>query len=250
MTAVAAACLVLAAVVMVWPGPGRRSRYRRILAPTVARRWRPLPGSLRRLPVAGRLPAGLLVAAVVMIAVAAGGPVAGIVAGCYGALAARLLRRRDAQRARAARRTELLDLLGSAAADLRAGLPTELALASFDPVGDDPLLPRIRAAVVLADRTGAPLADVLERIEADARGVDRARQAAAAQAAGARATGWLLAGLPAAGIGLGYAIGADPLAVLLHTPAGAGCALGALALQLAGLSWAGRITRSVQAVAS
>ncbi len=93
----------------------------------------------------------------------------------------------------------------------------------------------------LADRTGAPLAELLERIEADARAADRGLAAAAAQAAGARATAWLLAALPIGGIGLGYAIGVDPVAVLLHTPVGGASAVGAVALQIGGLLWAERL---------
>jgi tight adherence protein B len=246
MITVAAVCLVLAAVAVSWPGPGRRARRRRILAgagPTA--RHLPVPRWLGRLRRPGRVQVGLLVAAAVVLAIAVGGVVAGIVAGVYGALATRTVHRRGAERSRTARRAELLDQLGSAAADLRAGLPADTALASLRAATDEPLLPRVRAAVVLAERTGAPLADVLERIEADARGADRSRLASAAQAAGSRATAWLLAALPAAGIALGYAIGADPLEVLLHTPIGAACAVGALALQLAGLGWAGRLTRPV-----
>ncbi|WP_327023196.1 hypothetical protein [Micromonospora sp. NBC_01739] len=98
-----------------------------------------------------------------------------------------------------------------------------------------------QAAVRLAERTGAPLADLIERIEADARSTDRGMAAAAAQAAGARATAWLLAALPLGGIGLGYGIGVDPLEVLLHTPIGAGCAAAAIALQVIGLLWADRL---------
>ncbi|MEV6694526.1 hypothetical protein AB0M35_23940 [Micromonospora sp. NPDC051196] len=98
-----------------------------------------------------------------------------------------------------------------------------------------------QAAVRLADRTGAPLADLIERIEADARSTDRGVAAAAAQAAGARATAWLLAALPLGGIGLGYGIGVDPLQVLLHTPIGGGCAVAAVALQVVGLLWADRL---------
>jgi tight adherence protein B len=176
--------------------------------------------------------------------------VAGGVVGVYGTLAARAVLRRTAARGRGARRAELLDLLGSAAADLRAGLPAGTALAGIPDEAGDPLLARVRAAVVLAEQTGAPLADVIERIEADARSADRARAAAAAQSAGSRATAWLLAGLPAGGIALGYAIGTDPLEVLLHTPIGAACAVGAVGLQLAGLGWAGRIVRPPAAVAA
>ncbi|SCG46634.1 hypothetical protein GA0070613_1486 [Micromonospora inositola] len=98
-----------------------------------------------------------------------------------------------------------------------------------------------RAAVRLADRTGAPLAELLERIEADARAADRGLAAAAAQAAGARATAWLLAALPLGGIGLGYAIGVDPVAVLLRTPVGGASAVAAVALQIGGLLWAERL---------
>jgi tight adherence protein B len=52
-----------------------------------------------------------------------------------------------------------------------------------------------------------------------------------------------LAGLPIAGIALGYGVGADPLHELLHTRIGAICAGLALALQVAGLGWADRLAR-------
>ncbi|KWV34677.1 hypothetical protein [Micromonospora rifamycinica] len=110
-----------------------------------------------------------------------------------------------------------------------------------DPTGTDRLERLARSAVRLADRTGAPLAELLERVEADARATDRGLAGAAAQAAGANATALLLAGLPLGGIALGYGIGVDPLAVLLHTPVGAGCALAAMGLQAGGLLWAERL---------
>ncbi|WP_433373337.1 hypothetical protein ACQPZX_01675 [Actinoplanes sp. CA-142083] len=107
-------------------------------------------------------------------------------------------------------------------------------------------LERLTASVWrLAERTGAPAADLVERIEADARAADRAADAAAAQAAGAQATALLLAGLPAGGIGLGIGIGADPIGVLLHTPLGAACAIGAVVLQSGGLIWTERLTAGV-----
>ncbi|GIF15110.1 hypothetical protein [Actinoplanes teichomyceticus] len=107
--------------------------------------------------------------------------------------------------------------------------------------GDGRIARLTEAVWRLAEHTGAPAADLLERIEADARAADRAAASAAAQAAGAQATALLLAGLPVGGIGLGYAIGADPLQILLRTPVGAACAVAAVLLQCGGLRWAQRL---------
>jgi tight adherence protein B len=108
---------------------------------------------------------------------------------------------------------------------------------------DRPRLSDLTSAVWrLAERTGAPAADLVERIEADARAADRSLAAAEAQAAGARATALLLAVLPVGGVALGYGIGVDPLAILLHTTLGAACAAGAALLQSGGLLWADRLT--------
>ncbi|XVU25755.1 hypothetical protein ACQPZJ_01475 [Actinoplanes sp. CA-054009] len=93
----------------------------------------------------------------------------------------------------------------------------------------------------LAERTGAPAADLVEQIEADARAADRAAASASAQAAGAQATAVLLAALPIAGLGLGLLIGADPVYVLLHTPLGGACAIVAAVLQGAGFIWSERL---------
>lgn len=290
---VATALLGLGAVVVGWPFPRpRRTRLRRVVIRgaggasgadadgdrAAATRWRGLGragGWWVRAWVdrAVRAPRGggrwwslpwLLVAGAVFIAGAAGGPVAAGVVAIYGLLAVRGYRRRSAVGRHREDRRQLLDLLSTAAADLRAGLPATRALpadpgadgdpraattpdarASID--GAEPLRARVRAAVALADRTGAPLADLLDRIVSDARARDRAGAAASAQAAGSRATAWLLAGLPAGGIALGYAIGVDPLAVLLHTPVGAASAFGAVALQLAGLAWTRRIVSTGEA---
>jgi tight adherence protein B len=201
-------------------------------------------------------------------ATAAAGPVAGILVAAYVALVVRGALQRRAGRAFAGARARVLDALCALAADLRAGLPPaaawpvgarvtgspggarvtgspgDVATADSDAVWahDERIAHLIGSVWRLAEQSGAPLAELIERIEADARAADRARAIAAAQAAGARATALLLAGLPAGGIALGYAIGADPLWILLHTPLGAGCALAALVLQLAGLTWTDRLT--------
>lgn len=172
------------------------------------------------------------------------GPVAAVAAAGYGTLAVRALLRWRTNRHVERNRRRGLDQLCGLAADLRAGLPVpsvvEVANAS-GPGGADRLRQLTSAAVRLADRTGAPLAELVERIEADARATDRGLAAAAAQAAGARATAWLLAALPIGGIGLGYGIGVDPVAVLLHSTVGGVCAVLAVALQVVGLFWAERL---------
>lgn len=190
------------------------------------------------------------------------GPVAAVVLAAYAALAVRAFLRRQAGRRADQAHRRSLDQLCALAADLRAGLPVTAAVggrAGSPPVdGSVPRQPQLpsgeehgvgpgritqlaQAAVRLADRTGAPLAELLERIEADARAADRGLASAAAQAAGARATAWLLAALPLGGIGLGYAIGVDPVAVLLHTPVGGASAIAAVVLQTGGLLWAERL---------
>ncbi|MEV0213943.1 hypothetical protein [Micromonospora sp. NPDC050695] len=170
-----------------------------------------------------------------------GGPVAGVALAGYGTLVVRgLVRRRANRRAERIRRRGLDQLCGLAA-DLRAGVPVPPVIEVASAGGSDRLRQLTSAAVRLADRTGAPLAELVERIEADARATDRGLAAAAAQAAGARATAWLLAALPVGGIGLGYAIGVDPVAVLLHSTVGGVCAVLAVALQVVGLFWAERL---------
>lgn len=218
------ACLVAGAGVLAWPARRVSLSARRISLPP------------RRAVVVG-------VAAAAAVGLAVGGPVLAVVAAAYAGLGGRVvLRRAERRRSVAARRVSLAGLAGLAA-DLRAGLPPAGQVTGEFAAGR---LERLTAAVWrLAERTGAPAADLVERIEADARAADRAAASAAAQAAGAQATALLLAGLPAAGIGLGVMMGANPVEVLLHTPLGAACALGALMLQGAGLLWAGRLTAEV-----
>ena len=258
---VVACCLLGAAVVAGWPSTRARQRYRwlwgsgsdgLIPAPIVGWLWArvncplrgplhgDLSGHLRGTPSGIALPA----LAVGLVGLVLAGPVAGVAGVAYGALALRALSRRRAARTERAEHVRALDRLGALAADLRAGLPIPAAMTALERGQLRDRLQRLaRAALALAEQTGAPLADLLDRIAADARSTRRAVAAAAAQAAGARATACLLAALPLGGIALGFGIGADPLSVLLHTPIGAGCALAAIGLQLVGLAWAERLTR-------
>jgi tight adherence protein B len=181
------------------------------------------------------------IAGAAVVGLLLGGPVAAAIACAYAGLGGRAWLRRVARRRAVATRSAALDALAGLAADLRAGLPPAEARSNE---GDR--LRRLTGSVWhLAERTGAPAADLVERIEADARATDRARAAAAAQAAGAQATSMLLAALPLAGLGLGVLMGADPFHVLLHTPLGAACGLAAVVLQAAGLLWSERLVGGV-----
>lgn len=94
---------------------------------------------------------------------------------------------------------------------------------------------------------GAGLVAGLDRLETALRADRRRREELRAQLAGAWSTVVVLALLPVAGLGLGAALGADPLRVLLHTPGGLLClAVGGL-LEAAGLFWACRIVRGGEA---
>jgi tight adherence protein B len=109
------------------------------------------------------------------------------------------------------------------------------------PDGVTVVVRRVVAAMALAQACGAPLADVLDRLDAHLRAVDRTRSVASSQAAGARVSAGLLAAMPVAGVGLGAVVGVDAWEVLLRTPAGALALFLAVALQLGGLAWAARL---------
>jgi tight adherence protein B len=233
----------------------------------VARRLQGSPAFRLRLPVvdgtaAVRRPArvaGIAAAAGGLTGLLLGGPVAAIVLAAYLLLGVRAWVRWTVRRSAAAVRAQALDDLSALAADLRAGLPP--ATAADRTLGRPPagiradaaragavpglrggeLHRRTEAVWALADQTGAPAADLVERIETDARAADRSRAAASAEAAGAQATAMLLAALPVGGIGLGFGLGANPVRILLHTPVGAACAIVAVLLQAAGLVWCERL---------
>jgi tight adherence protein B len=243
-----AACLVCGALLLSFR-PGGTPLHR-------------LGGGRTRVPAGPRTvrPSRRQAFAVVGVATAAGwlfgGPVAALVGVAYAGLVMIALDRRAGRRRAAAERSRSLDDLCALAADLRAGLPPAVAaargatadqgrvVAGRGATADQGRVAALTAAIWrLAERTGAPAADLIERIEADARAADRAQLSAAAQAAGAQATALLLAALPLGGIGLGLSIGVDPLEVLLHTPVGAACAVGAVLLQCAGLAWCDRLAR-------
>lgn len=104
------------------------------------------------------------------------------------------------------------------------------------------------AAWEIADRTGAPLAGLLERVADHIQeGVDVDREIAL-EAAPARSTGKLMAMLPVLGLVLGTTLGAQPVHVLFGTVPGLACLSFGLLLSCVGLWWIDRIVVAVERV--
>ncbi len=125
-------------------------------------------------------------------------------------------------------------------------MPGALAVAARQP-GAEGLLGLAACWRVAVDQ-GAGLAAGLDRLEGALRAERDQRADLRAQLAGARATAVLLAALPALGLLLGSAMGADPLRVLLHSGPGLGCLVAGALFEGAGMWWAARIVRGAEGV--
>ncbi|MFI9760962.1 type II secretion system F family protein [Streptomyces sp. NPDC051963] len=133
-----------------------------------------------------------------------------------------------------------------AAARFGGDVPGALAGAARQP-GAEGLLGLAACWRVAVDQ-GAGLAAGLDRLEAALRAERDQRSDLRAQLAGARSTAVMLAALPAFGLALGTALGADPLHVLLHTGAGFGCLVVGGLLEVVGVWWVARIVRGAEAM--
>ncbi|MET9397551.1 hypothetical protein [Kitasatospora sp. NPDC002965] len=147
----------------------------------------------------------------------------------------------------AADRAELGRLGAEPVARLAAGrygadVPAALLLLADLPGGRGAAA--IAACWRVASDGGTGLAAGLDGV-AEALRVERAlSEEIAAELAAPRATVAVLAGLPLVGLLLGAAVGARPVDVLLHTPAGLACLVAGAALEGIGLAWTSRIVRS------
>jgi tight adherence protein B len=187
------------------------------------------------------------------------------------ALVAAMVRRHRTEAARRRRHEAVIGLCGVLAAELQAGLPTQTALAracgewpEFSSVGrqvrlgaDVPSVLRaladrpgaeglraIAAGWTVAAHSGSSLARVLDRLAEGLRDESAARAEIEAALEPPRVTARMLAVLPAFGVALGTAIGADPVSFLLRTAPGRLCLLGGLLLALAGIAWVERLAAS------
>ncbi|MER7673932.1 type II secretion system F family protein [Kitasatospora sp. NPDC096128] len=96
----------------------------------------------------------------------------------------------------------------------------------------------------VASDGGSGLAAALDRVAEALRGERALAEEIAGELAGPRATIAVLAALPGAGLLLGGALGARPVEVLLHTPAGLGCLGAGAVLEGLGVLWTARIVRA------
>lgn len=246
-------------------------------APVGARRLAAAVGPERELHPSRRTPSSLWLLAV---AAGAGFAAAGAGGAAAGTLLAWLWRRRRgrrlAQRLATAVGAELADALARICEELRTGAHPAAALAGVDGdgtharavlgpaaaaarLGDDvpaalvrtagaPAITqdirRIAAAWTLADRHGAPLADLLEGVLTEIRWRAGFGNRVQAQLAGPRATATVLTGLPLLGLGLGQLLGAHPLAVLRGGGLGQALLVLGVGLAAAGVLWTDHILRA------
>lgn len=184
------------------------------------------------------------------------------------ATAAGLWRRHRARQTARLRAAEVAAGCATLAAEVRAGRAAVTALevvaedhAAFRPVtaasqvgaavtesfrhcaqvpGQADLMQLARAWEV-AQRTGAPLAPILDAVAAGLRANQTVAQATVTELAASRATGQLLGVLPVVGIGLGFVLGGNPIDFLFNSRFGLGFLAGGVALTCAGLLWSDRL---------
>lgn len=101
----------------------------------------------------------------------------------------------------------------------------------------------LAACVHTAEHSGAPLAKILARYAQGLEATLDSRAARATALAGPKATARLLTWLPVGGLGLGYALGADPLSALTQSPAGWAAAGTGTVLALAARIWSRVLVR-------
>lgn len=171
------------------------------------------------------------------------------------------------------RRAEVAETVDLLAAELRSGaIPARvvLSLAADLPVlapvarvaelgGDVPgalrdaagvpgaeALGEVAAAWQVAERSGAPVSAVLDRVVARLRDDAEVRDEVRAGVAPARATARLMAVLPLVGLGLGAGGGGDPIGAITGSPIGAIVVSVGAALACLGVAWIDRVATAAE----
>lgn len=186
-----------------------------------------------------------------------------------------LERRMWATRRRRSREAAAIELVSAFAAELRAGQPVPAAFAraqrsspvpiaqhavAIAELGGDvpralvkeaadlglPVLASLAALWRVADGSGAGLAVAASRLADAEAAVQVSRSEVQTQLASPRATARVLAGLPIIGLMLGSGLGASPVAWLVGSVPGVLVLVVGLGLEVAGLWWMSRLTKSVE----
>ncbi|WP_265520321.1 type II secretion system F family protein [Oerskovia flava] len=134
------------------------------------------------------------------------------------------------------------------AAEVRAdprGIPDVDALA--ERVGGLAPARSVVAACRLAAEVGSPLTAVLDQVAATLAAEAEARAEREASLAGPRATARVLLWLPAVGVLLGSALGADPVAQALDGGLGSAAVVGGVVLLVVGRRWTARMVGAARA---
>ncbi|MFJ5861079.1 hypothetical protein ACIQCM_06630 [Pseudarthrobacter sp. NPDC092439] len=152
-----------------------------------------------------------------------------------------------------------LDVIAAARAAAANGIPVSAAIRRVLAAGgagrrgvslhyrDARIWAELAACFDIAEASGCPLAGVLTRFAAQLEAEDDADAARGTALAGPKATVGLLTWLPVLGLGLGAALGVDPLAVLLGTPLGLGALAAGAALTVAGRVWSAKLVATAAA---
>lgn len=123
----------------------------------------------------------------------------------------------------------------AAAAELGGDIGSELARAGAVP--GQQAMSSVAAAWSISERTGAPIADVLTGVAESLRHEQRRSAVIEAELAAARASGHIMAFLPFLAVGLGFAVGVNPLQFLMGESLGRVLLLVGTALTAAGVLW-------------
>ncbi|KUM35390.1 hypothetical protein [Arthrobacter sp. EpRS71] len=102
----------------------------------------------------------------------------------------------------------------------------------------------LAACLDIAETSGCPLADLLTRFAAQLEAEEDSEAARQTALAGPKATVRLLSWLPVFGLGLGMALGVDPLGILLNNFLGVATFAAGLLLTAAGRVWSSRLVAS------
>ncbi|MFK0039556.1 hypothetical protein ACIQTW_06910 [Paenarthrobacter sp. NPDC090517] len=102
----------------------------------------------------------------------------------------------------------------------------------------------LAACLDIAETSGCPLAGVLTRFAAQLEAEEDSEAARQTALAGPKATVRLLSWLPVFGLGLGMALGVDPLGILLNNFLGVATFAAGLLLTVAGRMWSSRLVAS------